>query len=105
MLPYINVITSTKETREINDNTSRTFNSIYSNPLLGKLNIIKGIAFTSGVAQTVSHKLGKAVAGFIVTNSNAPVNIYQPSSINPSPQSGIILESSGDAVVDILFFG
>ena len=104
MQPYVDVIAKDRQVQEMNNNVSRTFNSIYGNPLLGTLNIVNNITFVSGVAQTVNHKLGKRVTGFIVTNSNAPVNVYQPTGPNPSATTSIILESNANATVSILFF-
>lgn len=104
MQEYTRVIAKDKDTRELDSNVSRVFESIKDNPLLGTLKIIKGLTFISGIDQTVSHKLGKPVAGFIITNSNAAVNVFQSTVKNIAPTTGIILQSNANAIVDILFF-
>lgn len=104
MQQYIEVVATNREVQEMNNNLSRVFKSLYPNPLLSELNIIKGIIMASGVDITVNHRLGKPVAGFIVTNSNAAVNVFQSSTQNVAPSAGIILQSNANATVDILFF-
>lgn len=104
MLQYINTIAKDADTREIDSNVNRVFKSLYPNPLLNSPVIVKGLFFSNGVDLAVSHKLNRPVTGFIVVNSNAPVNIYQSASTNIAPTALILLKSNADATVDILFF-
>jgi len=104
MQTYVDVYTKDRDTQELNNNISRVFSSLYSNPLLGNITIVKSLIFTSGTDLVVNHKIGKTVAGFIVINSNSPVNVYQSSTVNISPSADIILKSNANATVDILFF-
>ncbi len=104
MQQYIDVIAKDREVQELNNNISRVFSSLYPNPLLGNVNIIKGLTFISGTDLNILHKLGKTVAGFIVTNSNSAVNIFQSSTLNISPTTNIILKSNANSTVDVLFF-
>lgn len=104
MQQYTQVIASDRQVQELNTNVARVFNSLYSNPLLNNPVIVKGLLFSSGTDLLVSHKLGRAVTGYIVINSNAAVNIFQSSSVNSQPTAQIILKSNANATVDLLFF-
>lgn len=104
MLRYTNTIAKDADTREIDSNVSRVFQSLYTNPLLNDPVIVKGLLFSNGIDLVVSHKLNRPVTGFIVINSNAPVNIFQSSTANNAPTALILLKSNADAIVDILFF-
>ncbi len=104
MLRYTQTIANDPVTREIDSNVNRVFNSLYSNPLLNNLVIVKDLVFSSGVDLVVSHKLNHPVTGFIVVNSNAAVNMFQSSAINIAPSANIILQCDANAVVTILFF-
>jgi hypothetical protein len=104
MQQYVNVIADDRQTQEINNNVSRVFSSLYSNPLLNNPVIVKGLLFSSGTDLLVNHKLNRAVTGYIVINSNAAVNVYQSSTVNLQPKAQIILKTNATATVDILFF-
>lgn len=104
MQQYIQVIADDRQMQEMNNNVSRVFQSLYANPLLNNPVIVKGILLSSGTDTLVNHKLGRAVTGFIVINSNAAVNVFQSLTINVAPITGIILKSNATATVDLLFF-
>lgn len=104
MQQYVEVNANDRQTQEMNNNVSRVFQSLYANPLLNNPVIVKGLSFSSGVDLLVNHKLGRAVTGYIIINSNTAVNIYQSSTINNAPTTGIILKSNATATVDLLFF-
>ena len=104
MQQYVQVTADDRQTQEMNNNVSRVFQSLYANPLLNNPVIVKGLLFSSGTDLLVNHKLGRAVTGYIVINSNAAVNIYQSATLNRAPTTGIILKSNANATVDLLFF-
>ncbi len=104
MQQYVQVIANDRQTQEMNNNVSRVFQSLYSNPLLNNPVIVKGLLFSSGNDLFVNHKLGRPVTGYIVINSNAAVNIYQSATVNSQPTAQIILKSNATATVDLLFF-
>jgi hypothetical protein len=104
VLRYTNTIAKDAETREIDSNVSKVFQSLYSNPLLNNPVLVRGLLFSNGIDLSINHKLNRPVTGFIVTNSDGPVNIYQSSTLNLAPNALILLKSNADATVDILFF-
>lgn len=104
MIPYNRVNPTNPEVQNMENSLVNTFSSIDKNPLLNNLNIIKTIVLTSGVDTYVDHKLGRAVAGWIVINKNGFGDVKQSSTTNLIPKSSIILQSNATITVDILFF-
>jgi len=104
MIQYVTVNSSDRDTQELENSVLRVFESLYPNPLLNNPTIVTGQSFTSGTDLIVSHKLGRAVKGYIVINKNAAADIYQSSTVNIAPTAQIILKSNANVVADILFF-
>ncbi len=104
MQQYVTTNSKERDVQEVENSLIRVFNSLYNNPLLNGPTIIKAQVFTSGTDLVVFHKLGRAVTGFIVINSNAPAIVYQSSTINIAPTAQIILKSNTNVTVDIFFF-
>lgn len=104
MIRYTPTIATDPVTRELDSNINRVFSSLYSNPLLNNPVIVKGLMFSNGIDLSVSHKLNRPVTGYIVINSNAPVNVYQSNTENIAPTALIILKADADATIDLLFF-
>jgi hypothetical protein len=83
---------------QLSSNTLETFSSITSNPLLsGKL--LGPLTFVSGVAQTVSHGLGKNYLSWFVGSPNDYVRIKENKS--PDRSKYIVLETDGNVVLMI----
>lgn len=104
MLPYTQVNATTRETQELNNNVSRVFSSLYGNPLLNQLTIVKNVVFVNGVDNPIQHKLNKNVTGYVIIKANAAVHVFTSPTTNPIPTASIILRSNADATVDLLFF-
>ncbi len=104
MQEYVSVNTNNRDVQNMDDAVSRVFNSLKSNPLLGNISIVKSQIFTSGADLNVSHKLGKAITGFIVINSNAAANVYQSGTLNIAPTAQVLLKSNANVTADLLFF-
>lgn len=104
MQQYVTTNSSQRDIQEVENSVLRVFNSLYNNPLLNGLTIIKNQVFIAGTDLTVTHKLGRAINGFIVVNLNGAAIIYQSSSKNIAPTSFVILKSNVNVTADILFF-
>lgn len=98
-LPMIQ--TSLKELQLLESQWKSILDPILGNPILsGRL--ITDIALVSG-NNTVSHKLGRALQGYIVTDmTGAFVNIYRVES--PNPTLTLVLNSSGAATIGLMVF-
>lgn len=104
MLPYTQVTATTRETQELNNSVSRVFGSLYGNPLLKQLTIVKNVSFVANTDTPVEHKLNKLVTGYIAIQLSDVAVIFTSSTTNPIPTASIILKSNTDVVADILFF-
>jgi len=103
MKPFIRTSGLDRQVQIFEDSTATVFDSIYKNPLLGNLNIIQNVSLSTSDTY-VNHKLGKAVTGYIVVNSNAAAQVYTSSTTNTQPTTAIILKASTSVIVSILFF-
>jgi len=104
MQQFVDIVSKDRSTQELNNNVSRVFASIISNPLLSTITIVQTIVLIANTPQLVNHKLGKLITGFIVINSNAVSSIFQPGTTNPSPTASIYLQSNADVTISVLFF-
>jgi len=104
MQQYVTVNSNNRDVQNMEDSVLRVFSSLYNNPLLNGPTIVTGQIFTANVDLSVFHRLGKAVTGFIIINSNAPASIYQSSTKNVAPTAQIILKANSNVTADILFF-
>lgn len=77
------------------------------NPILSKefmdSELLQGVVLANG-ANTVDHKLGRELVGWIVTRINAAVTLFDTQSSNPLPEKNLKLTASGAAIVDLLVF-
>lgn len=104
MEPYVRVIANDRQIQEIDNNVSRCFNSIQTNPLLANPMYITGLVFTGTADLIVNHRLNRPVRGYIISRSDAGQTIYTSSTVNPAPSAQIILKATGTINADILFF-
>ena len=106
--PFKKLIFKDDAVSRFQQNVAATFtsiqNSLFINALLQNGTLAQGIAFTSGADNYISHGLDYVPRGYIVTSSNAAVNIYTSATTNPDPQALIILVSNANATVNIVFF-
>lgn len=90
------------------DNVANVFNSLQSSFLLNAVlqNGVnaQGLTFVSGADTYVNHGLNRVPKGYFVVSKNVAVDIYTSSTVNPSPNSVIILKSTANATVNIVFF-
>ena len=77
-------------------------NPIVSNPANNSL-ILKDIALVSG-DNTINHKLGRKLQGYIIVGINAAATIYDKQATNQMPQLTLVLNSSAPATAQILVF-
>ena len=72
------------------------------NPLVnGRL--IQGQVLTSGV-NTINHKLGRKLVGWIVVRNNSNVTFYDSQDSNQMPELTLVLNASGATTVSLWVF-
>lgn len=65
--------------------------------------LLKSITLASG-DNTVNHKLGRKLQGWIVTRCRAAASFYDKQDSNPTPALTLTLNSSAAVVVDLYVF-
>jgi hypothetical protein len=73
-----------------------------TNPVLDGI-ILKDVSLVSSGSNTINHKLGRKINGWIITKIQANANVWQ-NTTQPLPTKNLILETSADATVDIYVF-
>jgi hypothetical protein len=70
--------------------------------------LIEDVSLTSGFGgtndNTVSHNLGRAYKGFIITNISSSSNVYESPTINREKKNSLILRCSSNATVSLWVF-
>ena len=75
---------------------------IIANPIVNG-NMLKNISLVAG-SNTISHLLGRRLAGWIPTRVRAAATIYDTQDSNQTPQLTLTLISSAAVVVDLMVF-
>ena len=95
------ILMKTFETVTLQENVAEFTNSITSNPLLDGL-LLKDISVSTS-STDISHKLGRNLIGFIITNADADVNVWK-SATQSNTTLIVALTASATATVDIWVF-
>lgn len=108
MIPFKKIQIIDDIIQRFQDNVANVFSSLQSSFLLNAVlqngANAQGLTFFSGTDTYVSHGLNRVPKGYFVVSKNAAVDIYTSSTVNPSPNSIIILKSTANATVNIVFF-
>lgn len=108
MIPFKKIQIIDDIIQRFQDNVANVFNSLQSSFLLNAVlqNGVnaQGLTFVSGADTYVSHGLNRVPQGYFIVSKNAAVDIYTSSIVNPSPNTIIILKSTANATVNIVFF-
>jgi hypothetical protein len=72
------------------------------NPLLAGI-MVKDVALSASSSNTVNHKLGRALIGWIIVRNNANANVWE-NATQALPARNITLETSADCTVSIYIF-
>lgn len=65
--------------------------------------ILSNVVLVSG-DNTISHRLGRVLKGWIVTRISAAVSLYDRQTTNTIPDRTLVINASGGATVDLLVF-
>jgi len=72
------------------------------NPLLDGI-ILDDISLVTGSSNTVNHKLGRAIKGWIIVRKGAQADVWE-NATQSLPKRNIILEASANCTVSIYVF-
>ncbi len=87
----------------IQDAVAQAFAPLTRNLLLDS-NFVTDVTLTSGADNLISHGLGRAYEGFIVTKCTADTRVWISSSANTSPDKYINLRPNVTGVVTLYVF-
>lgn len=81
---------------------AKTIDPIAANPISSSI-ILNGVVVASG-NNTINHKLGRKLQGWIVIGNSAFVQLYDKQSSNKTPDLTLVLNSNGAATLNLLVF-
>lgn len=70
---------------------------------LNKGIILSNVVLTTG-SNTVNHKLGRKLQGWVITRIRSNATVYDTQDLNNTPQLNLLLTASGNVTVDLLVF-
>jgi len=77
-------------------------NPLLTNPAL-QGNILKSVVLASG-DNTINHKLGRKLQGWIIVRQRASASMYDKQDSNARPELTLVLNASAAVTVDIYVF-
>ncbi len=92
--------TPDKELNSIQENVEEVVAPLLKNPLLDG-QILSNIELTTG-SNSISHKLGRKLQGWIIVDIDAVSDIYKETSLTPSLT--LVLNSSADCTISLYVF-
>lgn len=92
--------TTDKDLNSVQENVEEVVAPLLKNPLLDG-QILSNISLTTG-SNSVSHKLGRKLQGWLIVDKDANSNIYRETS--PTPTLTLVLNSSANVTVSLYVF-
>lgn len=89
--------------QRLQDSVAASFSQFEKLPQLDSV-IIEDVALTVAVDNQVQHSLQRRVVGWQIIRINAGAIVYESPTINTLPSSTIILRTTANCTVSILFF-
>lgn len=81
---------------------AQALNPLLKNPVTGGI-ILEKVSLSVG-SNTIPHKLGRKLVGWMLVRLRSGSSIYDNQDANTSPEISLVLVSSAAAVVDIYVF-
>lgn len=79
-----------------------TLDPLLAGPL-ANAKLLPGVTLTAG-SNTINHKLGQKLQGYIVVLSSAAATFFDGQNTNPAPERTLIITSSAPTTVSLLVF-
>ena len=100
MLPIF--YTDDKDMSLLQTNWAKEINPVLGNPISQGL-LLTGLVLASG-DNTINHKLGRKLQGWIIVGLSASVTFYDKQATNSMPQKTLVLNASGAATINLYVF-
>lgn len=99
-LPLVH--TNDRLINQLQQNVKQALDPVTDNPLVLGI-ILKDIVLTSG-SNTINHKLGRTLQGWIIVRQQGPATFYDTQTSNLTPNLTLLLTSSANVTVNIYVF-
>lgn len=103
MRTFQKIYTTDALQQRLQDNIANSFNQFEQLPQLDSL-IVKDVVLSAAGDNIVSHKLNRPIQGWQIIRLNANAVIYESTTVNNQPSSVVILKTTANCTVSILFF-
>jgi len=100
---YRRVQSDDRVVNQIQDNLQEVLNDLTKTQILNNI-ILKDVPLTSGVLNTINHKLGRVPQGYIIIRKTANSNIWDEQAQNTVQDRTLNLRCSTTCRVDIYVF-
>lgn len=94
--------TPSKDLSLLQSSWSSLLNPVLSNPLTQGF-LIPGVTLVMG-SNTINHRLGRKLRGYLITGINAAATLYDAQSDNRTPDLTLVLISNAPCKVDLYVF-
>lgn len=89
--------------QRLQDAIANSFSRLETLPQLDS-NIVTDIELIAGGDNDVIHKLNRPIIGWQIIRQNAAAIVYESPTANPQPSAAVILRTTVNCTVSILFF-
>ncbi len=89
--------------RKMQDNTEQFTEPFKRSAIINGV-LLKDLSLTTGVINSISHRLDRKINGWIVVRQRADARIWDSQDTNTIPKRTLNLETSANAVVDLWVF-
>ena len=96
------VQTDDRQINQLQQNFISAINQLMDTSILSGV-LLTNVALVSG-DNSVNHKLGKTLTGWIVVRKRAAADIYDKQGTNATPTQTLALNTSADVMVDLYVF-
>jgi len=98
------VITDDYQLSKVQDAAVESFSGLPTQFPVINGNTVTATAPAATTDFAVNHKLGRAIAGWIVVRKNANANVWESATANPRPTDQVIFQASAKANLTFYFF-
>lgn len=81
---------------------AKAINPVLGNPI-SQGQLLTGLVLASG-DNTINHKLGRKLQGWIIVGLNASVTFYDKQATNSMPEKTLVLHTTGAATINLYVF-
>jgi len=101
-IKFFKIVTKDQDLNRVQDNLVNTLNPVFNTPILGGV-LLQNISLSIGF-NTIKHKLGRKLIGWVLVRQRSFANIYDNQDNNLIPSKTLTLVTGDDVIVDLYVF-